>query len=478
MFHFGHKSVDVSLCEGVMTVATPDNDILVSIEIRHMLKVSKKDGNLTVYYVEKKKNKTLNMKTISLNADFEDIQNLYCDLDAKFKGRPKSLLVIINPNAGKKKGIKVYKKIADSLFQLCGVKLDIIVTNRQNEPTEILKNYDLSKIDGIVTVGGDGLYCECMNGLVKRVQQDNRVNLDNHNADIVSSALPIGIIPAGSGDVIVQYLHGTRCARTAVLHILLGNHVDSNIVSVHAGRHLLSYSALVLGFGLFGDMMHDCEKFRWMGPSRYNIIPLGSMLKRREFDVEVEYYPLTQNEKPKQARLYGRQVSLPNGSVSQSKLQRKQRTKSSSDLQKENSVNEDKTILFPDLVKEEGRIYAVDSHAIMMKEKSGRMMPHFGQNSLMVYTTHKCTLPDHVSQLTKVKNEKLDCYDYKFVSKHEVSGYRVKLLNATVNTAGNNKDLQKDYYINCDGECIRLKEPVFNVKLHKNAVKFFGDFAD
>ncbi|VDI03332.1 ceramide kinase [Mytilus galloprovincialis] len=193
------------------------------------------------------------------------------------------------------------------------------------------------------------------------------------------------------------------------------------------------------------------------------------MLKRREFDVEVEYYPLTQKETPKTARLYGRQMSLPNGFLSHSKLQRKQRTKSSSDLQKENSVNED-------LVKEEGRIYAVDSHAIM-KEKI-RRMTLLCQNSLMVYTTQKCTLPDHVSQLTKVKNEKPDCYDYKFVSKHEVSGYRVKLLNVTVNTAGNNNELQKDYYINCDGECIRLKEPVFNVKLHRNAVKFFGDFAD
>ena len=54
-------------------------------------------------------------------------------------------------------------------------------------------------------------------------------------------------------------------------------------------------------------------------------------------------------------------------------------------------------------------MYAVDSHAIMMKEKFGKMTPHFGQESLMVYTTHKCTLPDHVSQLTKVKNEKPDC---------------------------------------------------------------------
>lgn len=62
--------------------------------------------------------------------------------------------------------------------------------------------------------------------------------------------------------------------------------------------------------------------------------------------------------------------------------------------------------------KEEGRVYAVDSHPIMMKEREGRMTPHFGQNSLMVYTTHKCTLSDHVSQLTKVKNEKPDCVSF------------------------------------------------------------------
>ena len=69
-----------------------------------------------------------------------------------------------------------------------------------------------------------------------------------------------------------------------------------------------------------------------------------------------------------------------------------------------------RTFLFlVDCVREKGRIYAVDSHAIKMKEKSGKMTPHFGQDSLMVYTTHKCTLLDHISQLTKVKNDKPDC---------------------------------------------------------------------
>lgn len=73
----------------------------------------------------------------------------------------------------------------------------------------------------------------------------------------------------GSGDVIVQYLHGTRDVTTAILRIILGSTVPTNSVSLHEGGKLISYSGLVLGFGLFGDMMFDCEQFRWMGPTRY-----------------------------------------------------------------------------------------------------------------------------------------------------------------------------------------------------------------
>ena len=68
-------------------------------------------------------------------------------------------------------------------------------------------------------------------------------------------------------------------------------------------------------------------------------------------------------------------------------------------------------------------------------------------------------------------------YDYKFISKHEVTSYRVKLLNTTVSTSGTKTLLQKDYYINCDGEVIRLREPVFDVRLHRKVVTFFGDVA-
>lgn len=69
-------------------------------------------------------------------------------------------------------------------------------------------------------------------------------------------------------------------------------------------------------------------------------------------------------------------------------------------------------IFLTDCTTEKGRVYGVDSHPIMMKETEGKLTPNFGQDSLMVYTTHKCTLLDHISQLTKVKNEQPDCVSF------------------------------------------------------------------
>lgn len=63
------------------------------------------------------------------------------------------------------------------------------------------------------------------------------------------------------------------------------------------------------------------------------------MFKRREFDVEVEYFSGKKDEGIKRGRLYGRQISLPNGFIDSNSLSRKHRTKSTSDLrQKETEI--------------------------------------------------------------------------------------------------------------------------------------------
>lgn len=68
------------------------------------------------------------------------------------------------------------------------------------------------------------------------------------------------------------------------------------------------------------------------------VVPVSSMLKRREFDVEVEYYPSNKDEAPRRSRIVGRQISLPNSFVSAASLSTSGRTKSTSDLTKNGSA--------------------------------------------------------------------------------------------------------------------------------------------
>ena len=50
----------------------------------------------------------------------------------------------------------------------------------------------------IVAVGGDGMYSECVNGLLERLQSDAQIDIHDPQAQIRASKISIGIIPAGN----------------------------------------------------------------------------------------------------------------------------------------------------------------------------------------------------------------------------------------------------------------------------------------
>ncbi|CAC5374479.1 CERK [Mytilus coruscus] len=89
------------------------------------------------------------------------------------------------------------------------------------------------------------------------------------------------------GKCFIRALHGNKDVQTAVLRIILGDVTHTNVAAVHQGGVLSVYACLILGFGLCGRMVRDCEKTRWMGPKRYSIAPLKALLTRKMYDVEV-----------------------------------------------------------------------------------------------------------------------------------------------------------------------------------------------
>ena len=100
------------------------------------------------------------------------------------------LAVVVNPRGGKRNGLRVLERVRP-IFDAANIELEVHVTERAGHATEITKTLDLRPFSGICSVGGDGTFHEVANGLMQRND---------------SVSIPIGIIPAGTGNSVSQHL--------------------------------------------------------------------------------------------------------------------------------------------------------------------------------------------------------------------------------------------------------------------------------
>ncbi|KAE8703474.1 Ceramide kinase [Hibiscus syriacus] len=109
--------------------------------------------------------------------------------------------------------------------------------------------------------------------------------------------LRFGIIPAGSTDAIVICTTGARDPITSALHIILGKRLCLDVAQVVRWKTtstskiepLVRYAASFAGYGFYGDVITESEKYRWMGPKRYDYAGTKVFLKHRSYEVEVGY---------------------------------------------------------------------------------------------------------------------------------------------------------------------------------------------
>uniref|UniRef100_A0A8D3BB47 Ceramide kinase n=1 Tax=Scophthalmus maximus TaxID=52904 RepID=A0A8D3BB47_SCOMX len=206
--------------------------------------------------------------------------------------RPKSLLVYINPFGGKRRGKRIYEQEVAPLFRRACISADVIVTERANHASDHLKTEaNLDKYDGVVCVGGDGMFSEILHGLVTRTQTDHGVDQSQPDAELVPCSLRIGIIPAGSTDCICFATVGTSDPVTSALHIIVGDSQPMDVCSVHHDDVLLRYSVSLLGYGFYGDVLTDSERKRWLGPARYDLSGVKTFLSHNHYEGTVSFLP-------------------------------------------------------------------------------------------------------------------------------------------------------------------------------------------
>nr|XP_025043991.1 ceramide kinase-like [Pelodiscus sinensis] len=184
--------------------------------------------------------------------------------------RPKKLLVFVNPVGGRCRASKIYQDQVAGLFALAGIQTEVVETQRPHEAGDMILQRDLSDLDGLVCVGGDGTFNEVMHALISRTQTKAGISEDDPMAQLLPPRLHIGIIPAGSTDCVCFASVGTSDPVTSALHIIIGDSQPLDVCSVHHRGRLQRYAVSLVGYGFYGDVVRDSEQHRWLGPVRYD----------------------------------------------------------------------------------------------------------------------------------------------------------------------------------------------------------------
>ena len=175
--------------------------------------------------------------------------------------------VIVNPFSGKKKGISVGNFVRDELVS-SKIEVELHVTENPKHAIDLVKDLDLQEGDTVVTVGGDGTFCEVISGFMAR--DDNS-----------SSKIPLGLVPAGTGNSqandmeIEDYMDAV--GRITKGRVRLIDIAETKFME--KDEEVVRYSHNLVGWGLGVDSNILAEKMRFLGPLRYDIGVLLSILR-------------------------------------------------------------------------------------------------------------------------------------------------------------------------------------------------------
>ncbi|XP_038604457.1 ceramide kinase-like isoform X1 [Tachyglossus aculeatus] len=253
------------------------------------------DGSqFTVFYVKRERRQRWRLDSLLCEAQDparcrEWMGRLQRALDRHGTTRPRSLLVFVNPFGGRRQAGHIYRSKVAALFHLAGIVTRVIETSSAFEARDHILQQDLQGVDGLVCVGGDGMFNEVLHGLISRTQREAGVSEHSPEASLVPPSLRIGIIPAGSTDCVCYSTVGTNDPVTSALHIIIGDSQPLDVCSVHQHDRLVKFSVSLLGYGFYGDVLADSAGRRWMGPLRYDYSGFKMVLGNRSYQGTVEF---------------------------------------------------------------------------------------------------------------------------------------------------------------------------------------------
>jgi diacylglycerol kinase (ATP) len=178
---------------------------------------------------------------------------------------------VVNKISGNGNGLKVWKKV-EKLLQEKQVNYQVRFTERPKHAIEIAKEFSSEQCSAVVALGGDGTIHDVANGLI-------------------GSNIPLGIIPAGSGNDLARALDIPMDYKKALERILIGKQRKMDV-----GRIGEEYCITVTGIGFDGKVaeVNNTSKYKnWLnfirlGDLSYGLSVLDVLFKYRPVNIQLK----------------------------------------------------------------------------------------------------------------------------------------------------------------------------------------------
>ncbi|KAK0210950.1 ATP-NAD kinase-like domain-containing protein [Desarmillaria ectypa] len=212
--------------------------------------------------------------------------------------RGRRVKVLVNPHGGTHKGAAIFTKTVEPVLRAGGCALDVQYTTHSNHAYEIAKVLPL-EYDAIVTVSGDGIIHEVMNGFA------------HHEYPMKAFSIPIAPIPTGSGNGLSLNILGLSDGFdvvAAALNVIKGLPMKVDLFSfVQNGKRSISFMSQAMG--LMADLDLGTEHLRWMGDTRFMYGLLRGMVTFKPCAVQFSYKAAEEDKDKMAQECYARRVN-------------------------------------------------------------------------------------------------------------------------------------------------------------------------
>lgn len=204
------------------------------------------------------------------------------------------LLIVINPVSGKKTAFEVYEKVVAPMLEEASVAYDFFTTSYARHAEERMHPQptngelrDISGYSGIVSIGGDGVVHEVMQGIHSRP-----------DAKEILKKLKLGIVGAGTSNGLSATLAHASDEKFSPMDstFMIAKGKTARIdLSKYETTNKTYLSFLTFSWAYIADIDVESEAIRFMGFLRFDLWGALRVLTLRKYRARFSYLPPTED---------------------------------------------------------------------------------------------------------------------------------------------------------------------------------------